>query len=404
RIYRKTTESLRFMYDFCRMIRPEILREAAAHLARKGPRSTWPLHWGALNLQTAEKDWLMHHEAYTAKWPLLMADPEFAPPPAVNAEQASSQATALWRGLWLKSLIPIVEPHALDATGGSGIDSWGLEQAGARVTAVEPDPHLAHLLEWNGRGRGRRVIADSAENQHFAPNTFDWVYVDPSRRSTTGRLPLADLGAPNPQKHLATWRSWGREVVLKLSPMLDAAQVAQWFPDAAELAYVSYRREVKELVVRIPDSKSANPSIFAVAVDEMGQEILRWPTRPAVHPETARSVDAFLYDPDSVLVASGGAPSWAQAHQLLGLHPDSRLFTSNEYRSIPGCRIFAVESTHSRMPTDVAKASVVCRAFPERADSLRARHRIGEDSERFLFATRLAGSTNHVFIVAKRLA
>lgn len=65
---------------------------------------------------------------------------------------------------------------------------------------------------------------------------------------------------------------------------------------------------------------------------------------------------------------------------------------------------FSVDSIHATLPNHLKAASVVARAFPERADVLRKRLRLAEDSERFLFATRLAGSLDHVYIVATRLA
>lgn len=388
------------------MIRPKVLREVQRELERKGPRATWPLYWGKYSLLPAEKDWLIHHDAYAAKWPKLMAEPEFAPPPSANAEQASSQATASWRGQWLRTNLEPqhAKPRALDLTGGSGIDTWGLEQAGFLVTAVEPDAHLVDLLNWNGRNSGRTVVHGTAEHQAFGDGAFDWVYVDPSRRGVQGRISLSELGQPDPKEHLRTWLRWGRNVAFKLSPMLHANEVARWFPDADELVYVSLRREVKELVVSIPHQKKSEAKVVAVVTDDEGNELLRWTTNPDLIPKRAGEVQAYLFDPDPALAASGGAASWAAAHELEGLHPDSRLFTSGERRDLPGCRIFKVESIHASPPNDLRAASVVARAFPERADVLRKRLRLAEDSERFLFATRLSGSPAHVYLVATRLA
>ncbi|MEY4460441.1 MAG: hypothetical protein RL429_430 [Bacteroidota bacterium] len=397
------------MRDFCGMIRPDVLRAAQNELERKGPRATWPLYWAKYQLLAAEKDWLVHYDAYAAKWPRLMAEPDFAPPPSANAEQASSQATALWRGRWLRDHTdapkegPLAR-RALDLTGGSGIDCWGLEHAGFSVTAVEPDAHLVELLRWNGQRLGRTVISGSAENQSFEHDAFDWVFVDPSRREATGRVALSDLGQPDPKINLRSWQHWGQQVALKLSPMLDANEVARWFPEAEELCYVSIRREVKELVVRIPRQKKHEAQVVAVSIDEDGRELLRWTTDRSALPTRASEVQTFLFDPDPALAASGGAASWAAAHGLQSLHPDSRLYTAEVRHELPGCRVFRVDSIHAVPPRDLGSASVVARAFPERADVLRRRLRLAEDSERFLFATRLAGSPAHVYIVATRLA
>jgi hypothetical protein len=392
------------------MFRAERVRAALRELERKGPPVAWPLHWGKFELLPAEKDWLIHFDRYAAKWPSLMADPDFAPPPVSNAEQASSQATALWRGQWLRSHSGdqsaghLETPHALDLTGGSGIDSWGLERAGYQVTTVEPDPYLTQLLTWNGNRVNRHVIQGKAEDQEFGTLQFQTVFVDPSRRTSSGRIAIRELGEPDPFTHLRTWQKWGAYVAIKLSPMLDAREVSRWFPEADEFIYVSVRREVKELVVGIPLERKSKTKFIAVSVDDEGHELLRWTTQPSVLPARATAVGAYLFDPDPALAASGGAASWAAAHNLEGLHPDSRLFTSNILSNTPCSRVFSVDSIHATLPNHLKAASVVARAFPERADVLRKRLRLAEDSERFLFATRLAGSLDHVYIVATRLA
>lgn len=386
------------------MIRHPQLLQARDELRRKGPVSQWPLLWSSYGLLPAEKDWLVHEDAYRAKWPLLMDQPHFAPPPAANAEQASSQATALWRGHWLSRHVPMAVWSALDLSAGSGIDSWGMEAAGARVTSVEPDSYLAELLRWNGAPHGRHVVQGLAEAQQFASDQFDVVYVDPSRRSSRGRLPLSDLGSPNPLAHLSTWQQWAAHVVLKLSPMLDAEQAARWFPGAESLTYLSSQREVKELVVHLPRTRTAPQLVHAVSVDEGGHELMRWTRDPSATAERASSVGTYLYDPDSVLVASRGTASWAAHYGLKALHPDSRLFTAGELREVPGCRIFNVEAVHTRVPTHLTEASVLSRAFPERADVLRKRLRLGESSERFLVATRLSSPAGHLYLEATRIA
>ncbi|MBM3434198.1 MAG: class I SAM-dependent methyltransferase [Bacteroidetes bacterium] len=386
------------------MLRHEQLLKVRDALRQKGTVAKWPLRWGEYALLPAEKDWLINEDAYRAKWPQLMSSPRFAPPPAANAEQASSQATALWRGRWLRGLTLAQTWSALDLSAGSGIDTWGMESAGARVTAVEPDAYLAELLRWNGAEPNRIVVQAPAEEQSFAPDQYDVVYADPSRRSERGRLPLNDLGSPDPLKHLQTWQQWAPHVVLKLSPMLDVEQVARWFPGAESLTYLSTHREVKELVVHLPRTRTSPLRVFAVAVDDEGTELVRWTSDPQRTAERATAVGTYLYDPDSVLVAARGAASWAAHHGLKGLHPDSRLYTADELHAVPGCRVFRVDAVHTSLPTHLTEASVVCRAFPERADVLRKRLKLGESSERFLVATQLSRAAGYRYLEATRIA
>ena len=121
------------------MIRPEILENARRELSARASVASWPLHWGHYGLNRAEQDRLAHEDKFREKWPSLVSDVTYAFPPTANAEQASSEATAVWKAT---HMIPEGAQRVLDLTAGSGIDSWGFEQHGCRLDCVEPDPYL----------------------------------------------------------------------------------------------------------------------------------------------------------------------------------------------------------------------------------------------------------------------
>lgn len=389
------------LYDLWWVIRPDHLQVALQELQARYTKASWPLHWNQYKLTRAEQDRLVHKEKYRDKWPRLFEIPDYAFPPKANAEQASSEATAVWKA---KNLLPIGTRKILDLTGGSGIDTWAFEQLGIHADCVEPDPYLAELLRWNGRHSTRNVTATTAEQFQPTQPNYDVVYVDPSRREKSGqRIDWSDLGEPNPLEHLSTWLSWAPTVILKLSPMADLRAVQRWFPSADLIAYLSRKREVKELLVRIPRIPNGAPTeVLAADVDAFGTETYR------VIPSNARVVTVpdvlgFLHDPDPVLRAAGADASWAAGHGYAALHPGMSLFTSRSADLVPGGRHFAVESVHDRMPSSLGAASIVTKNFPERAEVLRQKFRIREDSERFLFAIQRGSGSAKTYIVARRI-
>lgn len=389
------------LHDLYGVIRPEHLSAAREALLAKYPMAQWPLHWGAFALTRAEKDRLLHEDKFRDKWPQIHEIPDYAFPPKANAEQASSEATARWKA---HHFVPLLTRRLLDLTGGSGIDTWAFEQREIQVDCVEPDPYLVELLRWNGRHSNRNVTATNAEQfQPVQPN-YDVVYVDPSRREKSGqRIDWSDLGEPNPLEHLSTWLSWAPTVILKLSPMVDLRAVQRWFPNAELIAYLSRKREVKELLVRIPRILNGAPTeVLAADIDALGTETYRIIASKA-RVEAVPDVLEFLHDPDPVLRAAGADASWAAGHGYAALNPGMSLFTSRSAALVPGGRHFAVESVHDRMPSNLGAASIVTKNFPERAEVLRRKFRISEDSERFLFAITRGSGSAKTYIVARRI-
>lgn len=389
------------LHDLCTVIRPEILETARRELSARASVALWPLHWGRYGLNRTEQDRLAHEDKFREKWPSLMGNATYAFPPAANAEQASSEATAVWKA---SHMIPEAAQRILDLTAGSGIDTWGFEQRGCRVDCVEPNPYLVELLSWNGRATERIVHETKAEefNPHGA--TYDAVYVDPSRRETSGtRIDFSDLGEPNPLEHLETWLAWAPTVILKLSPMVDRRAVQKWFPNADLAVYLSRKREVKELLVRIPRVPSAAPTLLlAVDTDSFGTEAYRIPASDVRLPY-APEILGFIHDSDPALRAAGAGDTWAHASGFEAIHPGMSLYTSQSHSTAPGGRHFAVESVHSHIPKDIKSASIVTKNFPEKAEALRTKYGIREDSERFLFALQRGTGGAKSYIVARRI-
>jgi hypothetical protein len=228
--------------------------------------------------------------------------------------------------------------------------------------------------------------------------------VDPSRRETSGaRIDFSDLGEPNPLEHLETWLTWAPTVLLKLSPMVDRRAVQRWFPNADLVVYLSRKREVKELLVRIPRVPSAAATqLLAVDTDPFGTETYRIPASEVRLP-SAPEVLGFIHDPDPALRAAGAGDSWAHASGFEAIHPGMSLYTSRFHSTAPGGRHFAVESVHSHIPKDLKSASIVTKTFPEKVEALRTKYGIREDSERFLFALQRGTGGAKSYIVARRI-
>lgn len=325
-------------------------------------------------------------------------------PPKARLSQASSCATALWRGQELAKHLPS-GARIWDVTGGSGIDTWGLEEEGFQTMVTEPDPHLAALLVHNGTVLGvQREVQHCASESFMPTNALDAIYVDPSRLDEAGKRVYHPADCfPNALTELPRWLSLASNVWIKLSPMVDPNEALKWFPGTRSLYLLSVGREMKEVFLHVQDGTCEFPARIAVDLNANGSEHYRI----AIHPQAAKpSLSApktYLYDADAALVAGRAIPSLAGEYSLHQLHPESRLLTSDTlHPGFPG-RIFQVDAIHTPFKGDWPfGASVVVRGYPEKADQIRKRMKLKENAEHYLLAT-VWGENERGFIAARRL-
>lgn len=177
------------------------------------------------------------------KLPHLYAARCIIPPRAF--EQSSSYESAERKQLGGDSLV--------DLCCGLGVDAIAASRRFRRVVAVERDEVLAEVVRYNLALLGIdnvEVVSTSAE-EYVATTTehFDWVFLDPDRRSAEGRkLVRMEDCSPNVIAMMPRLEAIAERVALKLSPLFDVDEALRLFPDA-EVEVVSLAGECKELNV-----------------------------------------------------------------------------------------------------------------------------------------------------------
>lgn len=322
------------------------------------------------------------------RFPKLINRKDYIFPKASLLSQASSEATARWRSTYMSTIHPLT--NILETNGGSGIDTWGLEQAGAKnIDICETNESLCQVMYHNSIGSDSNRNIFNADVANFKPKkTYDWIYADPSRIDPDGkRVFHPEKYSPNPLDLIKKWEDWASYVAIKLSPMLDPQQVLIWFTNCKYLITLSVQKEVKELIMISSKARATQPKRFAVDINNEGIENYRILIQTGIKYNSTEEPSAFLYDPDPVIVASNGVPFVAKKWNLKTLHISSRILTSSDYHSgFPG-RIFKVIRKEKPYSSDwPIGASVVSRNFPENNDEIRKRLKCKENKEHFLFA------------------
>lgn len=141
----------------------------------------------------------------------------------------------------------------LDLTCGLGIDTMSFAERFDRVVALERDEVLARVVRYNlgllGIKNVEVVTTTAEEYLSQCEEHFDWVFVDPDRRSAEGKkmVRMEDC-SPNVLEQMPNIERVANRLGVKLSPLFDVEEARRLFP-CSEVEVVSIAGECKELNV-----------------------------------------------------------------------------------------------------------------------------------------------------------
>mgnify|MGYP001753248614 FL=1 len=344
-------------------------------------------------------------------------------PPHLSMEQCSSEATARYKTEVIRTFSQKedVSPwdSLTDLTGGFGIDCAFLSSCFKKVTYVEQQEILCEIASHNFPLLGLNHITVSHEDgirhlQQMAP--VDWIFIDPARRNSHGGKTVAISDCePNIAALEKLLLEKARHVLVKLSPMLDLTLALHDLKHVQQVHVVSLNNECKELLlvlghvekVGISPSKEAeaevpieNIPIHCINLNyQQGVQSLIFNRReekelPARYTSTLKT---YLYEPNVSILKAGAYRSISSIYKVEKLHPNSHLYTSDNYiPDFPG-RKFRIIKSGSLNKKEVKellgtekKSNLTVRNFPASVAELRKRLKLAEGGELYLFATTLA--------------
>lgn len=320
------------------------------------------------------------------KLPATLLCQYFRFPTALSAEQCTSDALADIHA----AMIP-ERARVVDLTCGLAIDAFHIARRAAAVTAVDIEPDVAAAVTHNAAALGltnvTAVCADCRNWLQSATERFDVAFIDPARRGDRGQrlFSLADC-RPDVVEMLPLIARVAPRLIVKMSPMLDIAQVLQQLPETACLHVLGTDRECKELVADVRFGFSGEP------------EITVHPHCLAFRPSQRREPKIFQGELQPGMIIGEPYPAVMKADPR-GLLPGEQLHLNthlwvNVPADFPGRRyvITSIEPFSSsnvrRLARQKPAASVAVRNFPLTADALRARLHAGESAD-----VRLMGTT-----------
>lgn len=311
-------------------------------------------------------------------------------PPAISMEQCSSELTARYKASLVsgKSMV--------DLTGGLGVDTYFLSSNFDEATYVEMKEELHSLASHNLKvlSSDIQTVNDSAENYLNQMSAVDLIYIDPARRDNDSRkVVFLEDYSPNVVGMLHGLRNKAKQILIKVSPMLDIKKAIFDLGSVSEVHVVAVKNEVKELLFLVDTEVQREPKIIAVNLGSNDRSFsFQFTQEEEAHTEFADVMD-YLFEPNAAILKAGAFKSIGLEYGLKKLHNNSHLYTSQTLiDNFPG-RAFRVQTELSlnkkkiRQQLSSDKANITVRNYPMSVKEIRNKTGLKEGGEQYIFAT-----------------
>jgi hypothetical protein len=311
-------------------------------------------------------------------------------PKPISIEQTSSEIAAQYKSDLISG------NTLLDVTGGFGVDSYYFSKKMQRVIHCEIDPELSDIAAYNFQILGADNIScingDGIEFLKTSSVNFDWIYVDPSRRSDhKGKVFLIEDCIPDVPGNLDLIMGRTKRLILKLSPVLDIQAAIGSMKFVKEIHVIAIRNEVKELLLLLEKNNTEQIMIRTVNIKKDGKDHFESIYR-AVESSQIALPQKYLYEPNSAILKAGLFNEVSKQLNVYKIHNNSHLYTSKKLKTFPG-RSFLIEGVYKYSPKEIKrklalkKANITIRNFQESVAQIRKRTGIKEGGEDYLFFT-----------------
>ena len=311
-------------------------------------------------------------------------------PEKISIEQTSSEITAKYKS-------EIVSGNCLiDLTGGFGIDDFYFAKKVTKVIHCEINPELSAVAKHNFNQLSSENIecfsGDSLDYLQKYEGSFDWIYIDPSRRSSIkGKVFLLADCLPNVPELLNFYFEKANHILIKTAPILDISSAINELKFVKTIHIISVDNEVKELLFELKKSYKGQINIKTV---DFGKKTVQFDA--FIGEETPNLnfglPQKYLYEPNSVLLKSGNFDLISSRFKLAKLHTHSHLYTSDSLIEFPG-RVFEIQQNfpyqkeYIKQKLQSQQCNITTRNFPETVENIRKKWKIKDGGTDYCFFT-----------------
>ena len=314
----------------------------------------------------------------------------------LSCEQCSSEITARYKA----SLLPKTPFTLTDLTGGYGVDTFFMSERATQAHYVERNEELCRIASHNfGLTRPQLQIhhADAICFLEQMPSC-DVIYLDPARRDQNGGkvFRLEDC-EPNVVELLPTLTAKSKQLMVKLSPMLDITQALRSLPMSFDVHIVAVKNEVKEVLLV---QTTLEPTIHAVNLSPTTQQTFSFtqeeeksatPYTPAESAHNLGEADTtYIYEPNAAIIKAGAFKLVAQRYGLYKMAPNTHLYLSDQLiEDFPG-RVWQILEINPKDMKQIPGANILTRNYPLTPEQLRKKLKIKDSDTHTIIGARLA--------------
>ncbi|WP_420710320.1 class I SAM-dependent methyltransferase [Chryseobacterium wangxinyae] len=318
------------------------------------------------------------------KFPFLLKD-GIVFPPQLSLEQSSSDKTAFYKSNILKG------KKFIDLTSGFGIDAFYLSKNFEDVTLVEQNTELLNLVEhnWNVLHKKARFINQKLED-FLNENTenFDVIYLDPARRDLNrNKVFLLEHLSPNILDIQDKLLSLSKQVVVKLSPLIDLKYLTSVLKNVARIDIIAVKNDVKEVVVFLSKENSQHIKCHCINLEsEESDLIFEFGSEENAHSEFSEP-EKFIYIPNNTILKAGIFNLISKKFNLKKLHPNTHIYTSeNKINNFPG-RVFEMEVIDGKEIKKKSQFNIISKNYPLKPEEIKKKYGLKDGGNDYLIFT-----------------
>lgn len=324
------------------------------------------------------------------KFPFLLSYNQYRYPRKESLEQASSEITAAFKSSLLDGI------SFVDLTGGMGIDCYLLGRKFESCAYVEPNHNLylqtAQNFSYLGFDHCQTIHRTCELFLEQNEKTFDWAYIDPSRRIDGKRKTSIYNYEPNLVDLQEEILKYADNLLVKLSPMQDISECISVLHRVHKVWVVSVRNEVKELLLHLKADNNSVPIISAVDLDKGGNQSFSYVFEERVCDISLGRLKKYIYQPSAAIVKAELQNRYAQHLDIEKLNPNTQLYTSDRLLENYIGKVYLVQEKIKLNKKELIKAlpkmkaNVITKNFPLNPQALIKKFKLKEGGENFLIA------------------
>lgn len=340
------------------------------------------------------------------KLPTWFNTPNIYYPNKLNIEQTSSEITANYKSQLISG------DSIIELTGGFGVDIFYFSKKFDQVFHCEIDNKLSNIAQYNFEQLAALNITtinqDGLEYLNNTSKTYDWIYIDPSRRhDSKGKVFYLKDCLPNIPEHLDLLFRYSNNILIKASPMLDITVGLSELKYVKEIHIVAINNDVKELLFILKKGYNESVSIKTINIKKEANEVFKFNLYEEDHLKaTFNNAQSYLYEPNSAILKSGAFKTVSQKFKVDKLHKHSHLYTSTELIDFPGRRFSILEIIpYNKKQVEKSlknkKANISTRNFPLTVSELKKKFYIKDGGDLYVFFTTNYRDKKIVILCAK---